>query len=204
MDFPQDVIDEVDQDEAETDAPPVGEERAQSIEESGEYEPAPKPEGKGVEIINSDQQAVMHRISEAIAMLVYNEKTNEPIIKMAKQGPEGVVHAVQMVMEKLRMSVKPGIPRELIPLAAVACLVIIQDFLFRLNPKDRIDMREVFPMLIDKLSQMFEVNRAESIAVRRIKSKFLRAHAQREEGGMIGREMPLPDEAEEPVEEPAA
>lgn len=198
-DFPQDIVDEVDGDN-----PASGEQRAQSIEESGEYEAPPEVSGGSdqPQVLTQDQQVVMHKISEAIAMMVYGEQTNKPIIKLAKQGSLGVVYAVQMVMEKLRQTAKPGMPRELIPLAAMAALTLIDDFMKRLDPKSQINMREVVPMLIDRMSQMFEVTRAESVELRRLKNKINRANSRDQEAGPIGQAMPLPDDPIEAGEDP--
>lgn len=126
------------------------------------------------QILSPDQQAVMHRVSEAIAMIVYDEKANKPIIDMAMQGPEGIVKAVSMVLAEVASKAKPGIPRELLPMAAIACLMLINDFIEKVGQKPA-EMREVLPMMIDVLGKQFNVNPMENAQLRRIKAKFERA-----------------------------
>ena len=172
-DFPQDVVDEMDGKTVASSADAPSREDGKDIEVSGEYEPAPDDndgDEQGPEILNKDQQAVMHRISEAIAHLVYGKDTNQAIIKMALLGPEGVVKAVGAILEKVVMTAKPGIPRELIPMAAFAALVMIQDFLSQMGEKT-MPMQEIVPMLVDELAESGELpDKAEFLKI--AKKKF--------------------------------
>lgn len=199
-DFPQDVVDEVDGKTPPAGGPTGPKTDEQDIEQSGEYnDPAAGQEdGEGApEILTQDQQAIMHRISEAIAMLVYGKDTNRDIIKMALLGPQGVVKAVAAIMDKVVMAAKPGIPRDLLPLAAFAALVMLQDFLESMG-EPGIKMQEVLPMLIDELGDQFQASPIEKAQLRRLKSKAGRGFA-RQAAGMHSEEgEPQAQESAEP------
>lgn len=212
-DLPQDVVDEMDGKTVASSADAPSRDDGKDIEVSGEYDPAPDDndgDEQGPEILNKDQQAVMHRISEAIAHLVYGKDTNQAIIKMALLGPEGVVKAVGAILEKVVMTAKPGIPRELIPMAAFAALVMIQDFLSQMGEKT-MPMQEIVPMLVDELAVQFKATPAEMTVLRRLKSKAARGAMRargvdpRDQAGAIGRNSPAvggPHNAQEEAIEP--
>lgn len=200
---PQDMMDEVNG-AGMSDEPQDG---APQIVAGPQDEPAPNTEqgqGKNIpQILDPDQQAVMHRISEAIAMLVYDQQTNKPVIEMALQGADGVVNAVAIVVGKVVETAKPGVPRELLPTTALAALMIINDFIERLGEKPP-EMREVLPILIDKLGAQLKASPMEMAQMRRIKAKFGRAEQrgmmakgqEEPEGGAedMGGEMPMKDD----------
>lgn len=151
-----------------TDNSPTTSDNSPTSAEGGEGE------GGVPQILSPDQQAVMHRISEAIAILVYDQQTNKPLIQMAMGGADGVVRAVSIIVNKVAESAKPGVPRELLPTTALAALMIINDFLERLGQKPP-EMREVLPALIDKLGSDLKATPMEMAQMRRIKAKFNRA-----------------------------
>lgn len=180
-DFPQDLVDEVDGKTPPAGAPTAPKPEEQDIERSGEYEDptAGQEEGEAApEILTQDQQAIMHRISEAIALLVYGKDTNRDIIKMALLGSDGVVKAISAIMDKINANAKPGIPRDLLPLAAFAALVMVQDFLEKMG-EPGVNMQEVLPMLIDELGDQFQASPIEKAQLRRLKSKAGRGFARK-------------------------
>lgn len=189
------MLDQIENETTSTKNPAAsGETRTQSIEESGEFEGAPKPDNNK-NLLTPDQRNVMHRISEAIAILIYSEELNPHIVKLASGGTQGVVYAVEAIMEKVVASAKPGIPRELLPLAVITTLALLQDFMSEMGNKDAINMREVIPFLIDRLSRRFEATRPERLALRKMRGMIARGtHAKKEPVGDIGAEMPRPDE----------
>ena len=165
---------------------------------SGGLEPETRSDeptgGKAPQLLSPDQQAVMHRVSEAIAMLLVDQQANRPIIEMALQGAEGVVRATSMLVGKVAESAKPGVPRELLPLAALAAVMLISDFIERMGGEP-VQMGDVLPALIDKLGAQFQATPAEMQQLRRVKAKFGRAQQR----GLMQRA--ARPEGEEPAEE---
>lgn len=184
-----------------------GEAPAADVEDSGALMDETRSESapdKQVQLLSPDQQAVMHRISEAIAMLIYNQEANGPIMDMAMQGPEGVVRAVGMVLDRVMRAAKPGIPRDLLPMAAIAALMLINDFLERAGEQP-VDMREVLPLMIDHLGRQFNANPMEMAQMRRIKSKFNRAEERKSVMQGVDEDAPAqdapPEEGAEEIEQ---
>lgn len=194
-DYPQDVIDEVNGAQKEDGSGAPNTVAGPADELVPETKSASAQDGQPPQILSPDQQAVMHRISEAIAMLVYDQASNKPVITMALQGAAGMVNAISIVVGKVAESAKPGVPRELLPMAALAALMILSDFVERIGQQPP-EMREVLPALIDKLGTQFQATPAEMAQMRRIKAKFGRAH----ERSLMEKNMGVP-QAQEAAEE---
>lgn len=160
------------------------EEGGQESETSGAEETAPggdsesaegeQPAGQHANILDENQQIVMHRISQAIAMLVYGKDTNRPIVEMATQGEDGLIAAVQQVLDKVASNTKPGIPRDLLPMAGLAALIIIMAFLDDLGKPAQVDMKTFMPKIISALADQFKATPIERAQLVRLGKKNAR------------------------------
>lgn len=176
-DFPQDIVDEAYG--AEPSSPPLKAGPVNQPEPDGSAQDGTQEADKAMpQILTPDEQAVQHRISEAMAMLIYDKGANEHIVKMAMQGPEGMVRAIGMVMDKVVSSAKPGVPRELLPTTALAAFIILNDFLMSMGA-EAVTLDDALPLMIRILGSQFKASPVEQQQLRRILAKYQRAEQRK-------------------------
>lgn len=145
----------------------------------------------GQQFLDDDQKMVTQRISQAIALLVYGEQTNRPIIEMAQQGEDGIIMAVKFVMDKITRSANPGVPRDLLPLAAFAALTLILSFLEEIDRMpEELDMRQFLPKLIAELADQYQATPIERAQLTRLARKNERGMARGDADGVQVEEGP--------------